>query len=144
VQQYLHLPLRIHVVHRTNFPIFSSRLTCSMRVLLSTKLLPVCTVCANNRTADLHSTPDSTEFVHAVCAPLSLLMLPALYNVLRGDTDSTEYELENVLLFILWLSLLGVLSLLLKSVSIHFFLLLPWILGHWMVLAVLVLFHVRT
>jgi hypothetical protein len=86
-------------------------------------------------------TPRRTaQFADTVCAPLSLLMLPALCNDLRGDTDSTEYELENVLLFLLWLL---VLSLLLKSVSIHFFLLLPWILGHWMLLAALVPFHVR-
>jgi len=45
-------------------------------------------------------------------------MLTAFYNVLHQDVNNTEYEPENVLLFLLWLSLLGVLSLFLWSVSI--------------------------
>jgi hypothetical protein len=70
-----------------------------VHVILSTKLLPVGTVCANNRIADVHSTPDITQFAHVFFARLTLLMLQAFCNVLHEDVNSTEYESENVLLF---------------------------------------------
>jgi len=98
--------------------IFCSRLTWSEHVY---------NVCANNTTADVHSIPDSTQCAHVLCARLTLLLFPAFY-VLRQDVNSTEYESQNVLLFLIWSSLLGVLLLFLWSVSIYFILLLPWIL----------------
>lgn len=91
--------------------LFSSFFTCNIHVFLNTRLLPLCTsstISINKKTGDVLSTPDTTVCTRSLCT-LYIINPPSFSNMFVQDFNSTEYVSDNVLLLLVWLSLLGLL-----------------------------------